>query len=332
MNQVLPLSLRPRRLSQLIGQEQLVEALRRQMTTRPPSAFLFHGSTGCGKTTVARIVAVSSQCTHQKVWGEPCTECWEQWNTFSIHEENASEVNGVEEIGKVAELGRYRPMPPSRMRVIILDEAQLMTNNAQNLLLKHFEDTSPQTVWIICTTTPNKILATLRRRCMSYQLKPLTIEGVETLLKQTANKIKLNRPLQGLLDQVHLEQISSPSLLLTALEKYAAGLSATEAVAGTDVAGTNGLLICRAVTDGDWVKLRSLLSAMKPEESRWIRASVGGWLRGTLLRSSTPSQATKVSESLRELTAMAPLEDGLLSQWLCATLWRICSRFSGAGK
>lgn len=330
---ILPLALRPRGLSEMVGQEKLVSAIRKQMSTRPPSVFLLHGSTGVGKTSLARILALSFQCDRQgKLWGEPCGECWSRWSEFCVHEVNASETNGVEEIGKVAEMGRYRPTPPSKKRVIILDEAQLMSNNAQNLLLKHFEEASKHTVWIICTTAPNKIIATLRRRCMTYQLHGLSFADREKLLKQSAEKAEVKRAIGPLVEAADSAQVSSPALLLMALEKYAAGFSPEEAVAGNEGTLVNTLAVCKAVTSGDWAKVREAVKDVTPEDVRWVRASVSGWLTGILKRESSSAKRDTIATAIRALVEPAPVEETLLLHWLWARLHSVCKGFSSASK
>src|SRR6266566_3384947 len=137
MSRPLAVSMRPRRLSELIGQETLVEVIRKKQETRDPAAWMFTGPTGTGKTTVARIIAVSLQCKHQKQFGEPCDESLAARSSFSIREINASEVSGVEEIGAVAQASVYLTAPPSKRSVFILDEAQRLSPSSQNLLLKY---------------------------------------------------------------------------------------------------------------------------------------------------------------------------------------------------
>ncbi len=322
-NAILSLSLRPQSLSDMVGQESVVRAIRNQMNKRPPAAFLLHGSTGVGKTSLARILAVSLQCSHQKLWGDPCAECWSRWKDFCIHEVNASETNGVEEIGKVAELGRYRPSPPARKRVIILDEAQLMSNSAQNLLLKHFEEATSHTVWIICTTVPNKILATLKRRCMAYQLRGLSFEDRELLLKRAAKTAKITRPLSPLVEAAATAQVSSPALLLMALEKYSSGMSAEESVSGNEGSPINTLLVCKAVTEGSWKDVQKTLKDITPEDVRWVRTSVSGWLCGILKRESNRTRCDLLARSIALLTEPAPLEETLMLHWMWANLCRV---------
>lgn len=328
MAKVLSLSLRPRKLSDLAGQETTIKAIRKHAATRLPQAWLLHGGTGTGKTTLARILAVSYQCTHQEQWGNPCDVCWKERESFCIHEINASEVSGVEDLGKVAEMSRYRPVG-SPKRVIVLDEMQRATNAAQNLLLKPFEEPPATTVWIVCTTEPTKILPTLRRRCVSYQLKPLSILAAEKFLKSAAKRVGITRSLEPLFEQLHLAQVGSPALLLMSLEKYAAGATATDSVAMTDGATTDTLRICKAVTSGQWATLRKLLQGASPEEARWIRASVSGWLRGIMARETNSRALDRAAVSLLDLTTTAPLEDAQLMLWLWGVLYKICKRYAG---
>jgi DNA polymerase-3 subunit gamma/tau len=326
MPRVLSLSLRPHTLSGLFGQEALVKSIRHHQATRPPQAWLFTGATGTGKTTISRILSVAYQCPHQKLWGDPCDTCWAEREGFAIHEINASDVSGVEELGRVAQLSRTRPVGSAK-RVIILDEFQRASNAAQNLMLKPMEEPPATTVWIVCTTDPAKILATLRRRLTTYQIKGFTFSQREAFLTRVAATIKLARPLAPLFEQVHLADVSGPALLLQALEKYAAGGSPEEAVAGSDAVSTDSLRICKAMTAGDWPSLCKLLQNVSADEARWVRSSTSGWVKGVLARSSGKESA-RAATSLQELTAPAPLEDNLLVNWLWATLYRICQRYT----
>ena len=326
MPRVLSLSLRPKTLSGLFGQEELVASIRQQMATRQPRAFMLYGPSGTGKTTLARIMAVSFQCTHMTEWGNPCKECWDAQSTFNIHEINASEVSGVEELGQVAVQARYKPLSGSK-RVFILDEMQRATSAAQNLLLKPFEEPAATTVWIVCTTEPSKILPTLRRRCTTYQLRGLGFTERERFLDKIAKVIKLEKPLDPLVEQVHLSNISSPAMLLQAIEKYAAGASAESAAASIEGSDTNSLRICKAVTSGDWKTLRDLLAVASPDDSRWIRSSVSGWVWGILKKDQSPKSQERAQLSLYDLSVHAPIDDIYMLHWLRAVLYKICKRY-----
>jgi hypothetical protein len=327
VSKILSLSLRPRTLSTLFGQDATVAAIRKQVEKRPPQTWMFHGGTGTGKTTLARILSVAYQCQHMKVWGDPCDECWKQRNEFAIHEINASSVNGIDDLEKVVGLSKFKPTYEGGKRVIILDEAQKISNAAQNMLLTPFESPPISTIWIVCTTEPGKILPTLRRRLTTYQLKSLGISAAEKFLTQCAAKAGITRALPPLFEQCHLMGISAPAILLQALEKYAAGSSATEATTGTDASGVDSLRICKALTSGNWKALSENLKDVSADEVRYVRASTAGWLKGVLVREAGTGGQERAATSLLELCAM-PLDEAIILNWLWGALNKICRRYA----
>lgn len=330
MAKILSLALRPRSLSALCGQESTVAAIRKQMVFRQPASWMFTGPSGCGKTTIANILAITFQCTHMTVWGDPCDECWKRKLEFAIHETNASDQTGVEDVRKIVEISRYKPIGEGK-RVIILNECQRLSGNAQDLLLDPTEKPPAHLIWIFCTTAPQKILPTLRKRCVTYQMKLLGFDASETFLTRQAARAKITLSLAPLFEQCHLMQIAAPRDLLMALEKYASGLSAVEAVAGTDESGIDSLRVCKAMTSGQWKTVAAALKNASSDQARWIRASCSGWLRGVLEREGTGSGGDRAATSLLELCA-PPLEDSTMMVWLWAVLWKVTKRYQGVGR
>jgi len=327
MKRNLALELRPKRLSEMIGQDAVVKALRAKMSKRPARALMFHGPSGVGKTTLARIVALSEQL-NLKQWGEPTDEDWEAYNQYAILETNASEVNGVEDARNMVEFARHRPLPPSTCKVFILDEAQLLTSQAQNVLLKPMEDAPEHVRWIICTTDPRKILAPLKQRCAAatYHLKPLDSKGIVKLLQHGAKHIAMGKELSSGLKRLAQELISqdvrAPRAVLNALELFSQGLSPSAAVSGIR-AEVDTLGLFRAITKGNWARAAEQLREMDPSEAVWVRAAAAGWFKSCLLRASNPTEGRRFANALRVLTQPVPLEQSLLFPWLISTLYRI---------
>lgn len=327
MPKILSLSMRPKRMSQLYGQQTVVKSIRHLMATRPPQSWLLSGGTGCGKTTLAKILALSYQCDHQQQWGEPCDDCWQRWSEFSIHETNASKETGKEEIDKIVDMSRFRPWGGNKL-VIILDEAHRLSNASQNLLLVPTENPPATTIWIICTTDPAKLLPTLRRRCMSYQLKSLSFQAAEEFVKRMAKAGGVKLSVDPLIEQLHRAGVSSPGLLLMAIEQYGSGVSANDAVLSvSEGISVEGLRVCKAVTSGDWISVKKQLEGVEKENVREIRASVSGWLRGVLKNATGASDQEKAAASLLDLS-QAPFDDGPMLYWLWGALWKVTRRYS----
>jgi DNA polymerase III delta prime subunit len=209
--------------------------------------------------------------------------------------------------------------------VIVLNEVHSLSKSAQNSILDSTEDPPPSTIWILVTTDPAKLLPTLRRRCVTYQLKSLGISDTERFLEIQAKRAGIVRPLADLFEQLHIMQISSPAILLQALEKYAVGNSAIESVAGVD-SKIDTYKLCKAVTSGQWKEIVSVMKDATPDDSRWIRASVAGWLRGCLIRESSPQGQERAALSLLDLS-MPPFDDAIMIQWLWGTIFKICKRY-----
>jgi DNA polymerase III delta prime subunit len=323
---IMAVSLRPKRFSDLFGLESTIKTMRQQIATRPPQAWALTGPPGVGKTTMAQIMAVSYQCSHMTEFGEPCDACWKRYNTLSIHEVNIAKENGVEELGRIVEVASYRPGMGSTKRVIIADEFQLATKQAQSLMLTPLEKPPEHTVWIICTTDLPKILPALQRRLTKYRLPSLGITQSKAFIEFAAQRVGIKLPLDVFAEQINLANISGPAQILQALEKYAAGASVAEAVGGRDGMDVNTLAICKAMTSGQWTKVRDMLLKSEVEDARYIRASCAGWLRGFMARGSG-KDLERAAVCLKELTTLTAYEDGILAVGLWPTLYFITKRY-----
>ena len=328
--QILAISARPRSLDAMIGQKKVTAAIRKYGSK--PKAWMFCGPTGVGKTTLARIIALSLQCTHSD-FGKPCRECRQRRIEFDILEVNASQVRGVEDLGRIAEVSQYVPRPPSIHRVIILDEAQRMSTAAQNLLLKPFEDGPPATVWIICTTDPDRILKPLRSRCVTFQVPSLKTSGVRALVARVGKKIgRSESDLEDLVDALLEADVRSPRLVVQAVEQFDSHGDATAAARQSVVGGASAeaLKVCRAVLRGEWNNLRLLLKGLTPEDVNAVLLAVMGYLRGVLLGDGSKGKSGQLAAlGIRRLSQLLYMEDQAKSATLIAVLYELSERFKG---
>jgi replication-associated recombination protein RarA len=324
-------SLRPTGFSQLVGQEPVVSAIKNLYEKQEPSAWLFAGPTGTGKTTVARILALSLQCEHGE-FGEPCQDCIRDRSGFSIEEINASEMSGVEEIGQKAEAANYAPNG-CRRRVFILDEAQRLSPASQNLLLKYFEDAPKTTVWMICTTEKHKILETLQRRCKVMQLKLLKVTGILELVKR-ANKALTpegETPMQvkPLVEALWEAKIQSPALILNAVDNYVVAKMTAEDSVKNLGAESDTLGICASVMSGDWDAVKKETKIATSDELRGIRAGMAGYLRRALEAAIPGPRSAEIAKAINHIATVDSFTDATQGPATVGVLYELCQLFAG---
>ena len=173
---------RPLNFSEMVGQEHIVRTLKNQIiANRVGHAYLFNGSRGTGKTSAAKILARAINCLNPKD-GEPCNECEICKGALSgsltdIVEMDAASNNSVEDIRSIREKVNFLPTK-AKYRVSIIDEVHMLSTGAFNALLKTLEEPPEHVKFILATTEPQKLPATILSRCQRFDFKKIPNEDI----------------------------------------------------------------------------------------------------------------------------------------------------------
>ena len=190
---VLARKYRPKSFATLVGQEHVVKALTHALNEkRLHHAWLFTGTRGVGKTTIARILAKALNCETNGVSAAPCGTCStcqgiDQGRFIDYIEMDAASNRGVDEMTQILESAPYK-LDSTRYKVLMIDEVHMLTNTAFNAMLKTLEEPPEHVKFILATTDPQKIPVTVLSRCLQFNLKqmpqPQIIGHLEHVLKE----------------------------------------------------------------------------------------------------------------------------------------------------
>jgi DNA polymerase-3 subunit gamma/tau len=189
---------RPRTFADVVGQEPVVRTLRHAVERgKVHHAYLFVGSRGTGKTSMAKILAACLNCERGPTI-EPCGECEScvsiaHASSLDVIEMDAASNNSVDDIRELRESVAYAPVS-GRRKVYILDEAHMLSTAAWNAFLKTLEEPPPNTVFVLATTEAQKVPATVVDRCHRFDFHRPSVEQIASVLRRTAEAESIDIP------------------------------------------------------------------------------------------------------------------------------------------
>lgn len=177
---------RPQRFEDVCGQEQITMTLKNELeSNRISHAYLFCGTRGTGKTSTAKLLAKAVNCRHPQGIN-PCNQCESctsinEGNSIDVYEIDAASNRGIDDIRDLREAIRFTPTL-GKYKVYIIDEVHMLTNEAFNALLKTLEEPPEYVLFILATTEPHKLPATILSRCQRFDFKRISTDTIVELL------------------------------------------------------------------------------------------------------------------------------------------------------
>ncbi len=288
MGDVLYLKYRPETLDEIMGNSDVVNVLESHLngsSKQPlPRSILFHGPTGCGKTTLGRILA--------KRIGAKGSD---------LREIDSADFRGIDTVREMRKQAAYRPLE-SKYRVWILDEVHKLTGDAQTALLKALEDTPEHIYYILCTTEPQKLLPTIKGRCAQFQVSPLSDREMKMLLRKVV-KLEEESIQKEVYDQIVQDSLGHPRNALQILSQVLTVDEDKRIHIAKQTAETQSKTIelCRALVGGStWKQVSNILKGLKEEEPEKIRRAVLGYCQTILLSGAQNNTAALVMEEFTE--------------------------------
>ena len=303
---------RPQTFAELAGQEPIARTLRNAVAARKVShAYLFSGPRGTGKTSSGRLLAKAVNCTNP-LEGEPCNKCdsclvFLEGRAMDLIEMDAASNTGVDDVRKLRENVGFAPAV-ARFKVYLVDEAHMLSTSAFNALLKTLEEPPPHVIFVLATTEPHKMLATVASRCQRFDFRRIPLDASVERLDYICRQEGISCPREALeliartatgsmRDSINiLEQVMDYHGRELTLEAVRSGLGLTGDARSADLA--------RLALKGDLGEGLALIAAVRDDglDLRQFQREVVSYLRQLLLvQAGAESALSLTKEQAKEM-------------------------------
>lgn len=313
---------RPQKFGEVAGHKEIIKSIKKAVMAKSPSrAFLLIGDSGTGKTTTARIMALSLNCNNRSKDGEPCGACKPCSNIQAGRCPDLIEVNAADHrgIGDIRQLCATMPLMPvyAKNKIYILDEAHQLTNDAQSSLLKELEEAPSHVFIILCSTHPKKILPTVKNRCQRFKFGSLGRKEMRSLIEEVATYEGEDfspKVYDALSDAAGGSPRNALVLLQQVIQLGSKDLSAVlRLLDNEEQEEPNVFKICFALGgSSSWANLARLFNEAKHVGSASIGMMIAGYYRNQLLKAAGRPQADRYAAILELFSE--PLPEGKLGE------------------
>jgi len=307
---------RPQTLAEVVGQEVVTQTLRHAIQdAKIAHAYLFCGPRGTGKTSTGRILAKAVNCPNQ-VGGEPCNDCdicrsITEGRALDVIEIDAASNRGIDEVRSLREKVNYASSV-ARYKVYIIDEVHMLTEAASNALLKTLEEPPPHVIFVLATTEPHKVVATIVSRCQRFNFRRLSQAAIMGKLELICRKedVHVGSESLGLIARAATGSLrDAENILQQLLAYYGSEIDFTQVRTALGLTGDSRVReLAKHIVNRDISSGLQVITSVGNDgiDLRQFNLELVEYLRGLLLAKSDCEDALDVTqEDLAEMKSLA---------------------------